>query len=113
MNDHLAAGSVSKPRQLPRQLTRAREAHFREEVEVILVDGNEPWLLFAEHAGKADGLMQHRVEHGYRKAGLLQCARRVERAQGWVRLHFTYLLGVIRQVIGVRQNDIRHQSIPA
>ena len=98
------------------QVAHVGEAHLGDEVEVVLVDDDELWLVIEQRLLEAcDGVCEHGIEDGDRDARVPQSRSGVERAQGRVRLHLAPLLGVVGEVIGVGEEDVhglRHWRTP-
>src|SRR3954469_1315265 len=86
------------------------EAHLVQEVELVLVKGDEARLVLVEERRELFlALGQHGVEESHRVAPAAQVARRVERAQGGVRAHLLDLLGIVLQEERMGEKDIGHR----
>src|SRR6516162_5871230 len=96
----------------PGEHAHARETHFGEEVEIVFVDGDDTGLVNLQGIAQPRlRLCEHGIEDGYGNAVLAEQAGGVERAEGWIGLHFARLLAIVGEVIGVREEDISHGTL--
>jgi hypothetical protein len=110
MSNHNGSRVSSCLRELPRQFAHPGQAHLGKKVEVVFIDGNDRRLLLAQNFQKAtDGVLQHGIEYRGGESMLSQSRGRLEGTERRIRLHLPHLLGVVREMIRMCQQDIRHK----
>jgi len=63
MSDHDRPRLPCCLRQLPGHVAHPCQTHLRQEVEVVFIDGEDPWLLLPQHLEKTpDRILQHGIE---------------------------------------------------
>ena len=106
-----ASARVGRGHHREGRLAVPRRAHLRQEVEVVLENPDDRGVRGVEGAhelGLAAG--EHRVEQLHVEAALAQHRRDEERREGRIRLHLPPLLGVVCEVVGMREEDLRPGS---
>ena len=91
-HDHVGAGAEGIGDHGKGRGAHARQAHLRQEVEVVLVEHDHGGTVLGEGLGEAVlAFGQHGVEQGEPVAGVAQARRHVQRGQGRVRPHLARL----------------------
>ena len=107
-DDSDAAKSARMVASLASQLAHMRQAHLGNEVEIVFVDNDDARFGVASSASlnSAIGSANMVIEDGDGNPCRPQCSCGVERAKGRIRLHLAPLFGVVRKVIGVREQNV-------
>ncbi len=102
----LAAGSERHAHHGERCLAHAREAHLRQEVEVVLVQDHHRRPMLGQAGSELRLVLgQHRVEDGDVEPVVAQHRRSVQRVQRRVRAHLRVLLRIEPQEVRVRKEN--------
>jgi hypothetical protein len=90
------------------RLAAARRAHLRQEVEVVLENADDPRARGVERPHElALAFGKHRVEEHDVETARPEDGRREERRERRIGLHLSQLLRVVREEVGVGEEDLR------
>jgi hypothetical protein len=86
----------------PSNLSHAREAHFGEEIEVILVDDNDFWLLRGKNRQEVyRRLLKHWVKCRDGDASFSKRSGSIESGERYIWLHLAQLFWIVREMVGM------------
>jgi hypothetical protein len=71
MDNRDCTDRLRRPSDRPRHVSHPRKAHFREEIEVVFINGNDSWPMLLQYRLEfRGGFFKHGVEGGYGDAML-------------------------------------------
>ena len=100
-NGYRADGSCSFSHG-PCDFSHPREAHFGEEIEIILVDDNNPWPLRRKNCRELYcRLFKHGIKCRDGEASLSERSGSIESGERNIWLHFAQLFWIVREMVGM------------
>lgn len=112
-DDDCAALFFGRDNHLEGGLAHTEQAHLAEVVEVVLKDDSEARLMVPK--GRIPfmrAVTEHGIEEGHIKTTTPKHGSRIERTEGWIRLHSLPEFRIETQIVRLAEENSRHESIP-